>query len=244
MEFRARDRRPVPGLFDPGLNQYIFEVPLEPVCPEWGLILGDLVYDTRASLDYLVTALIRSAGDEAGNRTQFPISGVYRAAEWREAEERWDEDVRGTIARDIKGTPPGTKEALKPLQPFYGVPTTDPWSHPLFILQTLSNRDKHRRLNLLVRQAEVVFIDDRGEPVFAGQPVHVRVADADGQDGYTLRLQVSRKFDHGLSLAPAYDVALDEPPRLIGNLLQTLSDIDRFIEARVVPAVTRLLDAR
>jgi hypothetical protein len=42
-------------------------------------------------------------------------------------------------------------------------------------------------------------------------------------------------------LLPAYDVALNEPPELVGDLIQTLAGINEFIDRRVRPAVTALI---
>lgn len=237
-EFTSRDRAPVAGRFDADASQYVFDVPLEPICSEWPLVLGDFVYDTRASLDYLVTALIRNEESEAST---FPIYSIKQIDQWQGAEERWDKDHGGRIAQSLQGTPPGTKAALKPLQPFHEVPRADPWRHPLFALQTLSNGDKHRRLNLLARQADISFVSAHGDSLFAGQPASVRIADLEERDGFIAMLNVDKQFDQEVLLVPAYDVRLHEPPRLVGNLIETLADINQFIEARVLPAVIPLL---
>jgi hypothetical protein len=240
-EFAKLEREPVAGRFEAPASQYVFDVPLEPVNPEWPLLVGDFIYDTRASLDYLLTALIRSTGNEETETSNFPIFSIKRIEEWQYAEERWDRDESGRIARSLKGTPPGTKEALKPLQPFHEVPRSNPWGHPLFALQTLNNRDKHRRLNLLGRQADISFITASGQSLFHGQPSSLRIADAEERGGFTARLTVDDQFDADVLLASTYDVRLHEPPWLVGNLIETLTEINRFIEVRVLPTVSTLL---
>jgi hypothetical protein len=222
-------------------SQYVFDVPLEPIDPEWPLLVGDLVYDKRASLDYLITALIRSTGNEETETSSFPIYSIKRIEDWRGAEERWDKDASGGIARSLKGTPSDTKEVLKPLQPFHEVPRSNPWGHPLFSLQTLSNRDKHRRLNLLARQADISFVTAGGKSLFHGQPSPVRITDSEERGGFTARLAVEDQFDGEVLLASTYDVRLHEPPWLIGNLIDTLTEINQFIDARVMQAVTAML---
>ena len=42
-------------------------------------------------------------------------------------------------------------------------------------------------------------------------------------------------------LLAAYDVALNEPPELIGDLIQTLAEINEFMDRRALPAVMALL---
>jgi len=236
-------RQRVLGEFDADASQHIFEVPLEGIDPEWALLVGDFVYDARASLDYLITALIRSTGKQEHDASQFPIYGIGRkpGASWLEVEQRWDTDPGGGIRRNLDRTPPATKAALKQLQPFYGVPTTNPVQHSLFALQTLSNRDKHRRLNLLVHRAAINFVDAGGQPIFQGPALHGRIAKPDEGDTYTVTLAVNEKQHVDVYLLPTYDVRLNEPPELMGGLIETLTCIDQFIDGRVLPAIRGLL---
>ena len=123
--------------------------------------------NTRASLDYLITALVRSTGKQEHNGSQFPIYGIDRVG-WQGIDQWWETDPNGRIRRHLRDTPAGTKGALKELQPFYGVP-----------------RDKHRRLNLLVRRASIKFEDARGEPIYEGPAPTARIADRGEGDTYT-----------------------------------------------------------
>src|SRR5947207_2044246 len=68
-----REREPVSGEFQRDATKYLFEVPLERINPGWTLRLGEFLYNTRSSLDYLITALIRSTGKEEHEASQFPI---------------------------------------------------------------------------------------------------------------------------------------------------------------------------
>ena len=117
----------------------------------------------------------------------------------------------------------------------------NPNCHPLFALRVLSNRDKHRRLNLFVPRVTIKFVNARRQPVFEGPAPCTRVTPTDG-DTYTVTLTTTRRdADGGMYLLPAYDVRLDEPPDLLGNLIDTLAGINEFIDCRVFPAVTALL---
>jgi hypothetical protein len=235
------DHGAVPGSFDRNRGQYAFRVFLEPISREWTLMLGDFIYNTRASLDYLITALVRSTGKEEHKSNQFPIY-AFNEEGWRGIDEWWETDPRGMIRRQLKDTPSGTKAALKSLQPFYGVPRENPLAHPLFMLNLMSNRDKHRRLNLLAQVAEFRFVDVLGQPLFEGIAAHGRISEAREGETYTVLLSAeAREARKDMFLLPTYDVGLHEPPELIGNLIETLTGINQFIDRRVVPAVMSLL---
>jgi hypothetical protein len=236
--FANIDHEPILGEFDPDTSKYVFEVPLERLGGEWSLRLGDFLYDTRASLDYLITALIRSAGNEEHDGSQFPIYDGSLVG-WQDVAKRWETD--GRVTRQLDGTPSSTRATLKQLQPFDGVPTLDPRRHPLFVLRELNNRDKHRRLNLLTPSASVQFVDASGEPIYEGPDTHTRIAQSDERDAYTATLAVDRKLDVDVYLLATYNVSLHEPPNIFGNLLETLTSINKYIDARVLPTVRTLL---
>jgi hypothetical protein len=197
----------------------------------------------RAALNYLISALIRSTGNEEDGVSEFPIYGIDGKVAWSEIDAWWETDRGGRIRKKLRNTPPGTKAALKALQPFHGVPRTDPHRHPLFALQALSNRDKHRRLNLLARGAAIDFRDARGNPLFDGPPVTTRVPGTDERDEQMVTLTVRYERDMDLYLLPTYDIRLHEPPELFGGLVDTLAGINAYVDGRVLPTVTRLLRA-
>jgi hypothetical protein len=234
--------QPVRGEFDRDASKYIFRMPLEPTGRDWAPVVGDFVYNTRASLDYLITALVRSTGEKENTENQFPIYGIPKGKGFQDVDEWWE--TSPAVARKLKNTPAGTKAALKQLQPFRGVPVTNPLDHPLFALAQMSNRDKHRRLNLLARVAEFHFIDRGGQPIFQGPLVapQGRITEANDRDAYTVTLAVEADKAHmDIYLLPAYDLSLHEPPELIGDLIETLRDINQFIDNRVLPTVKALL---
>jgi hypothetical protein len=238
--FTSIERERVRGEFDAAARRYVFRVPLEPIDSEWTLVLADFVYNTRAALDYLMTALVRSAGNEENVLSEFPIFGIDQRP-WQEIDRWWERDPVGTIARKLEGAPAGTKQALKPLQPFYEVPKTNPMQHPLFLLKLMSNRDKHRRLNLLARQAGIAFADERGERIFEGPRSQGRISETTHQDSYLVFLNTQSERERGLYLLPEYVIRIHEPPELTGDLLETLTAINGYIDACVLPTVTQLL---
>jgi hypothetical protein len=239
---RRRNRDRVLGEYNRDSGQYVFEAPLEPLPEDVPLVLGDFIQNRRASLDYLITALIHAASNEEHERSQFPIYGINRIG-WQDIDKWWEDDPSGVIERNLEGTPPGTKAALKKLQPFYGGPFggANPMAHPLFKLQAMSNRDKHRRLNLLENRAAVDFVDARGERLFYGPKGFGRIAESRERDTYTATLRTDEKPDVDVYLLPSYDVAFGEPPELVDVVLDVLTDINKFIDRGVLPTIRGLM---
>lgn len=238
--FSETDRPPVRGQLQPDSAHHGFHVPLERIDPKVGVILGDFIYDTRASLDYLITALIRSTGNEENDSSQFPIYtpghiGIDRIHQW------WDSARE--VSRKLDGTPPATKATLKRLQPFDDVPRRDPLRHSLAVLAAMSNRDKHRRLNLLAHRASIDFVYDGGKPVFdAGTPLYSWIPERDERDAYVVSLGLGpEKANMDVYLLATYEIALDEPPEVFGELVEVLTGINQFIDRGVLPVVRSLL---
>ncbi len=238
--FANAERDPVHGQLNADATQHVFKVPLEGFDPDWTLIVGEFAYNTRASLDYLITALVRSTGKEENNGNEFPIYLLKKGERWETMPSWWD--TSREVGRDLNNTPPGTRAALKRLQPFHGVPMHFPMAHPLWALSVLSNRDKHRRLNVLARRAAIEFVDGEGKPIFQGPPLDTRITERNEGNTYTVTLTIRPDYaDVDMNLFAAHDVALHEPPELIGDLIETLTGINQFIDARVVPTVKTLL---
>ncbi len=236
----------VAGDYEAGRRCYRFQVPLAPIDPDWTLVLGDAVHNLRAALDYLISALVTSTGGEVTRRNEFPIFGISTRREspsyWGKINDRWEADARGEIKRKLAGAPPGTKERLKPLQPFYGTPRTDPFRHPLHQLQDLSNRDKHRRLNLLSRVAsDVQFVDSAGKSIYPGPPHRIRIPDAGDGRSLTVTLNVQEPRSEGIFVHARTTIGLNEPPELTGEVVETLGTIAEYIETKVEPTVRQLI---
>ena len=56
-----------------------------------------------------------------------------------------------------------------------------------------------------------------------------------------MSLAVREELDADVHLVPAYGLALNEPPDLIGDLIETLTAINEYIDQRVLPVVRTLL---
>jgi hypothetical protein len=102
---------------------YVPEIP-DPLA----LMLGDALYNLRASLDYLVQELIVIAGNEPSRQAAFPIFDT--------ANEYWE-----GMAKKVKGMRQTAIEAINRVQPYQGG-----FGNTLWQLHRLNNIDKHRVL--------------------------------------------------------------------------------------------------
>ena len=89
-----------------------------------GILIGEICYNLRGSLDYLVFELAKLNSGSTQHGTQFPIEDTKKGFEWRKS--RW-----------LKGINPSHIAAIERLQPYMGCNWTK-------ALRDLSNRDKHR----------------------------------------------------------------------------------------------------
>jgi hypothetical protein len=99
------------------------------------ILVGEISYNLRASLDYLIyrLAILDSGSEQKG--TQFPIEDM-------------PENFRGKRNRFLKGVNDTHATAIERLQPYNGVDWTQ-W------LRTISNPDKHRHLSVNRRQRAI-----------------------------------------------------------------------------------------
>jgi hypothetical protein len=112
--------------------------------PEIGITAGEVVYNLRAALDYLVFELafrdsFGISQDEINMRTQFPIEDKPEGFKGR-----IDPIKRrggGTLPNWLTGVSPDHIAAIEELQPYRGVNWTK-------LLRDLSNEDKHRMFPL------------------------------------------------------------------------------------------------
>lgn len=105
----------------------------------WSVMIGDVLHNLRSALDHLAWQLVKINDGAPGRGTQFPIYA-----------DRILVKPDGTeVVRDITiagGITPEAAALLESLQPYNRV--EDPTLDPLFILNKLSNQDKHRTLNV------------------------------------------------------------------------------------------------
>ena len=176
--------------------------------PEWAPIIGDAIQNMRNALDYAVWGLSRSS--KRSNRTAFPIY-----TDWCE--------YKVLSPPQISGVPAPHRAVIEREQPYHWKDGAD--FHPLAVLKTLSNKDKHKTLIPLaiaydigfvsVTNAETQFIfTAEGKPIKHNTPVL----------GFLARPQ-----DPALEMHVTPHVSFDEA--IEGRaLLSTLDSIFRSVE--------------
>jgi hypothetical protein len=111
-----------------------FRMHVEPPPKSISVTAGDCVHNIRSSLDHLIYALAldNRAGKKPRERTQFPIA--TKVINYYE-----------TGRRQVRPLDPRHRRVIRLLQPYHH---PNPRMHWLTILGHLSNRDKHRLLNV------------------------------------------------------------------------------------------------
>lgn len=118
-----------------------FHVLREPPA-HWGRIIGECLYDFRSALDHAATIL---AGAEADTKTEFPIFWE-RAKYW--ARERSGQAARRSGLQNVDGMSHRVQAFIEHVQPHHRR-NRDIATHPLWLLQDLTNQDKHQSPNLI-----------------------------------------------------------------------------------------------
>ena len=108
-----------------------FQIREEPPL-RFGVILGDSIHNLRSALDHLIWQVTLLDGGVPDDSTQFPIASKSEAQFERMA------------ARRIPGLSPEHRALVKQAQPYHA---GNPDAHPLAVLASLSNADKHRIVN-------------------------------------------------------------------------------------------------
>jgi len=151
----------------------------------WGLIFGEALYNIRCALDYLAYALtILDTGEdpplEAGE-IQFPL--VTEAKKWGSTMESRIPRVGTTVQAAIETLQPYHRHDDETIKNRIG-------DHPLELLATLNNADKHRLLPVIaVWKAQVAYhstMPNGGSPYVDVEPDHAR------------SFQLTTRLDHAL----------------------------------------------
>jgi hypothetical protein len=132
----------------PEAEAFVQEHTNKPVPLEVRVYAGEALHQIRSSLDHALCLLVEQNRKFVGRRHAFPIH-----EEWE------DEDVR-RFDNEVRGIHPNAIAFLKVLQPH---PQPEPHHHPLSILKTMNDMDKHKSPVLAVAHVHAVehpkFID-------------------------------------------------------------------------------------
>jgi hypothetical protein len=191
--------------------------------PEWSVVAGEVIHNLRSALDHIIYDL------GPVERSEFPIFID---------EDKFLNKGRGGGLFQIRGvTNESARAFIKQLQPFRARKAgLDPTLHRFWILNELSNADKHRLLNPLgvITGAGRFRLNPGGQLTLA--PVEVR-ADGPVEDGavlarWRIRLPPGGKGHVTVEGDITYDVAFDEAgPARGGPVSEVLDDLGNFVFA-------------
>jgi hypothetical protein len=222
------------GGFDPQTGLHVERLkPLPPLPPIFAVIVGDYIHDLRSALDHLAWRLVATFGKrKPGRHTAFPI---YTD----------EDDFVCEIER------PALKERRSPLLGLN--PSSQPWAliegrqpyrqpdppnHPLELIRTFNNVDKHRTLF-----ASYIQIDKTPDlrsmftwPAEVGEPVeqafHLRAGDRmeEGAEVASFRFPRPGPLDSGVVMKGKLDIAIQFSDGQGGAAGQSLYDLGAYVE--------------
>jgi hypothetical protein len=212
-----------------GLHTLHVRDPLPPPPTRWSLIVGDCVHNLRSALDHLVYQLVIASGvtPKERNNLQFPI--CFKPSQW---------ETNG--GSKLLGMKPEWQRAVENLQPHKrrNEPTIA-GQHPLEVIATLDNTDKHRELHLAavasamltesgakvtaldaIKGIQMVFHNHVGLPIEQAQLYGIIVTPP------TAKVQI--ELQHPIPIGVAFgqrhavradqlDVLVDEVVRIVGR---------------------------
>lgn len=228
--FIESDPYTVSGEDDSLTGEYVARVRIREEPPaELSLIIGDFLHNARSSLDHLAYALALSHTPVLQNErsVQFLMCGDARTY----AEQR---------PRHLAELSPTAETVIEQLQPYHQWKGDGP--HPLLLLASLSNIDKHRLLHLT---AGIVGGVKFAVKPTAGRPYKFFAARLGTfEDGTEIaRIGISSKFAD-LNVTPKFEIAFEnEGPGAGMPVLKALNGVMRHIQDIVLPGLEPLLGA-
>jgi hypothetical protein len=135
----------IPGFKHDSDRQRIVAAPqyIPEIDHEWGVILGDVFHQLRASLDHMLYALARKPLTAKEERSlHFPIfeNSLDFSADWRVSQNFWAPVVGSVVFAELK--------LSQPYERYPAAPTSD----PLWLLHKLDVIDKHRTILVLANR--------------------------------------------------------------------------------------------
>jgi hypothetical protein len=211
---------------DPNTRDRIYgiEIIKPPPTVEWGVLIGEFIHNLRSSLDHLAYALClaHTPGKTPPPATEFPIF-------WDE--NRFDDVKSGGGRYKIRGMSWAMQCAIRDLQPCQRGGAAK--SQSLWILQEMSNIDKHRYIHTAVVGYPIIasYVDPDVEIIPIWSEDQREVARA-----HPLTPQAQVKTDP--MIVP--QIVLDELPR--GDWREASSQLRTFL--RIVTEIAEDLGQR
>lgn len=172
---------------------------------EWSPIIGDCLNNLRSSLDHMAWALANGEG----RQTAFPI---FTSSE---------EYKRVTPVRHLRYVREDAHTLIEGVQPYHHL--DGPEAHPLFLLDRLTNDDKHRELLATEVGVAHIQVDSPIGPMAAGDLLSFEFAAVEQlfEDGAILTKYHSSNPNIYVPLQFTFDVALDPKGPAGGKRLLT-----------------------
>jgi hypothetical protein len=201
--------------------------------PEWSLVVGDIVHNLRAALDYTAWQLERLNGQAEKRSTQFLVWDKGAARPTTASAVREQETLRKAQIRTFGEAAMALMESLQPDS--RGNPN---WRlHPLWMLHQLDIWDKHKLLVIVggtVINAETT-IGGPGEDVHidylsVGSPQMAVVPIADGTELMRLKLGADTPNVEVKSKFASFVAFSKEGPGQGRPVLETLDQLISFVD--------------
>jgi hypothetical protein len=208
--FRVKEER------SPGSHEAVGRAVVKQQPPvRWGAIVGDIVHNLRASLEYLAWQLVEVNGGVPDDNTGFPISTTRKHFE-----------KRGVVK--LRGAHPDAIQAVGELQPFL---KERPQQHALSVLHRFDIRDKHHLLHVVRGTVAGAELELQGTIIL--HEAWTLVPDRGLEDGdviFQLRADAGTKGGNVKSRV-TFDFCLNDPstqlrPTLHGLTVETQKIVD------------------
>lgn len=210
-----RTFRPPQGYIDPrGGGTITLEYNRNVVPQKFGILVGEIIYNLRAALDYLVYELAILDSRQIQDRTQFPIEDTLK--DWKL---RADGIKRGKIPDwgcYLRGVSSSHKVAIKLLQPCFSCEWTG-------ILKSISNPDKHRTLTI-IRPMSTLSVKTVGKGLVVINPA---------KEGKTTLLRVRSHPKDGsmdVNANVSFDIAFADKTPVVETLQNLLSQVTQVLD--------------
>lgn len=133
---------------DEDQSRYVFKAFFAPMPIRFSTLVGEIIHNLRSSLDHLVWALALKHNSNPAFKIQFPI--CLKPTNYEKA-------INTGILKGISKSSCALIEASQP----YRARASDPINHPLSIINSLSNHDKHKApvlVSNLVKMGDAIRI--------------------------------------------------------------------------------------
>jgi hypothetical protein len=220
---RRKPYEPV-GKFDREAGEYFVLIRVRDDPPiQWSVLIGEVVHNLRSALDHLAWQLVKANGDTPNRDTGFPIFTQDPFADGTDERtlRRWERMTKGMHADDIAG--------IKGFQPYKRGNKVN----SLFILNSLSNWDKHREMHFaqnILRYSKIDFENVRDcELRPAGKPHHGTFVDSTIVQHYRV-IRTGEDPHVEMQTECAFDVAFAEPGPVAGfSVEETLIGLSNVV---------------